>query len=1023
MSNIRLPESPRLFLIDGYALIYRSFFALISRPLTTNRGENTSVAWGIANFLRRLRATHNPEYIGWVHDSGASFRDELYPDYKATREKLSDDLQADFNTGLERVSQLLAAYNLPIIAVDGYEADDVIGSLAARANEAGLNVVIVSGDKDFQQLVNTGTWLLNPGRGGPAGVEEQWVGMENADERLGVPPSLVTDYLALVGDSSDNVPGVKGIGSKTAVELINEYGPLEEILAHAGDIKKKRPREALAEYAEEARLSKQLVTIHRDVPVEFDREAMRAQEPDISALRQLYLELEFASLTRELAGQTAAAPVPDLAGGAGAALSTGATPGSAAGANDTAAAAAAMHSTDSSAPTATPIAAQGSASGAAMAAVAALHTALAVADGEHGVPVLVGSSYHTVNDVDALRALTARLGTATEFALQVHAIPDKDAPSATDPLRSSVVALSIAIAPGEAWYLPLAHSHDDGGGNLGLLSGELGAAGKAIAAGVAPPQNLPGLVSPELQELRDILANPAVGKIMHDAKYQLLAFRSAGVELRGISFDTMLASYVLDPGRRSHDLELLALEFLKHSMTPYEQVGGKGRYQIAFDGVPIAVARDYACQNVDIALRLRDIFVESIRALEMLTLYNDIELPLIGVLARMEWEGIAIDLDWFAELKRKFQSEREAAESAIYEEAGEKFNINSNPQLRNILFGKLGLPVKKKTATGPSTDASVLQELADEGHSLPSLLMEYRELFKLEGTYVDALPRLVHPRDNRLHTTFNQTVAATGRLSSSDPNLQNIPIRRELGRAIRRGFVPRSGWTLFSADYSQIELRLLAHLSGDESFVKAFRAGGDIHRQTAAVIFGVDIEDVTAEMRARAKTINFATIYGQGAHALSRQLGIPHAEAKAFIDTYFERFAGVRAFMDKCVADARERGYVETIFHRRRYVPELRERNFNIRAFGERVAANAPIQGSAADLIKIAMIRIDSAISSRGYASRMLLQVHDELVFELAPGEEQEMGRLVKEEMEGVAKLDVPLVVASGNGANWLELK
>jgi len=400
-----------------------------------------------------------------------------------------------------------------------------------------------------------------------------------------------------------------------------------------------------------------------------------------------------------------------------------------------------------------------------------------------------------------------------------------------------------------------------------------------------------------------------------------------------------------------------------------------------------------------------------------------VEVPLVSVLADMEWEGIAIDRDWFASLKTRFATERAKVEQAIYAEAGEEFNINSNPQLRRILFEKLQLPVKKKTATGPSTDASVLQELADEGHTLPTLLMEYRELFKLEGTYIDALPRLVHPRDHRLHTSYNQTVAATGRLSSSDPNLQNIPIRRELGRDIRRGFVPRPGWQLLSADYSQIELRLLAHLSRDPAFVGAFQAGGDIHRQTAAIIFGVPIESVTSDMRSRAKTINFATIYGQGAHALSRQLRITHAEAKAFIVTYFERFAGVKAFLDGCVEVARAQGYVETIFKRRRYVPELKDRNFNIRAFGERVAANAPIQGSAADLIKIAMIRVHDALGRERLTSRMLLQVHDELVFEVAPDETDRLQALVKREMEGAVALGVPLVVEAGLGDNWVTAK
>jgi DNA polymerase-1 len=485
----------------------------------------------------------------------------------------------------------------------------------------------------------------------------------------------------------------------------------------------------------------------------------------------------------------------------------------------------------------------------------------------------------------------------------------------------------------------------------------------------------------------------------------------------------MLASYVLDPGRRSHGLDVLALEFLDHSMMSYADLCGKGKSAISFDECSVEAARDYSCEEADMTLRLRELFEPQLDSSRVRKLLEEVEIPLVHVLAEVEWTGISIDLPWFHSLKERFRRERQAVEKQIYAEAGTEFNINSNPQLREILFTRLGLPILKKTSTGPSTDASVLQELADSGHTLPTLLMEYRELAKLESTYLDALPAMVNPQTGRLHTNFNQTVAATGRLSSSDPNLQNIPIRRELGRDIRRGFIPRSGWTLLAADYSQIELRLLAHLSNDPAFVEAFNAGGDIHRQTAAIIFDVKLEDVTSEMRARAKTINFATIYGQGAHALSRQLKIDHAEAKDFIAKYFERFRGIRNYLDSMVEFAKENGYVTTLFGRRRYIPELRERNFNIRAFGERTAANSPIQGSAADLIKIAMIRIDHALRNGQHAAKMLLQVHDELVFEVPPDEMGAVQALVKQEMEHAAQLSVPLVVDMGTGANWLDTK
>ncbi|HEU4564224.1 MAG TPA: DNA polymerase I, partial [Gemmatimonadaceae bacterium] len=657
-----------------------------------------------------------------------------------------------------------------------------------------------------------------------------------------------------------------------------------------------------------------------------------------------------------------------------------------------------------------------------------------------------------------------------QIAVDTETVIDPSSPQKVDPLRSSLVAISIAVAPGEAYYLPLAHrAREEAQGSLlldasgdraptdapedrGLEMGgdEIGepapaaaakkrAARKKAAAGAAAPasiaervlaeqgavapRNLPPLVSPAMAPLRELLEDPSVRKTAQNAKYDILALRRAGIALRGLDFDTMLASYVLDPGRRSHGLDVLALEFLDHKMISYEELCGRGRGAIPFDQVPVDAARDYSCEDADMTLRLRAVFEPQLGEMGLTKLLHEMEVPLVEVLCEMEWTGVAIDLPWFASLKERFRAEREAAERAIWEEAGVEFNINSNPQLRHILFEKLQLPVLKRTATGPSTDASVLQELADMGHRLPILLMDYRELAKLESTYIDALPAYVHPETGRIHTSFSQTVASTGRLSSSDPNLQNIPVRTELGRDIRRGFIPRPGWRFLAADYSQIELRLLAHLSQDPAFVEAFRAGGDIHRQTASVIFDVPVEKVTPEMRARAKTINFATIYGQGPHALSRQLKIDYQEARRFIDQYFERFRGIRAYLDSMVEQAREQGYVQTIFGRRRYIPELRDRNFNVRAFGERTATNSPIQGSAADLIKIAMIRIHHELAAAGLASRMLLQVHDELVFEVPPDELDAVRELARREMEHAAQLSVPLVVEMGVGENWLETK
>jgi DNA polymerase-1 len=860
----------------------------------------------------------------------------------------------------------------------------VIGTLVARSVEAGVNVVVVSGDKDFQQLVKPGVWLLNPGRGGPANVEEHWVGVDNADERLGVAPEFVTDYLALVGDSSDNIPGVRGIGDKTASELVKQYGHLESILSHASEITKKRPREALLEHADNARLSKELVTIRTDLEVPFDLDSLGIKTPDHRRLRDLFIELEFHALAKD--------------------------------------------------------------------------SALLAPQAEEKPKKLV--NYVTVDSVEGLPHAVNRAHEAKVIALDTEVVIDPDSPQAVDPLRSSIISISIAVGEGEAYYFPLRHRLSRGGqGELlvdaagdrsatdaseerGLIRGgdevfpEVSSRKKktngdstSIAARTLrqnrPTQvrNLPALDSPEMKPLKDLLEDPSVRKTAQNGKFDQLALRCAGIRLTGLDFDPMLASYVLDPGRRSHGLDVLALEFLDHTMTSYADLCGKGRSAIPFDECPVEAARDYSCEEADMALRLRQVFEPQLESHELTRLLDGIEIPLINVLAEMEWTGIAIDLPWFMSLKRRFQAEREAVEKQIYETAGTEFNINSNPQLREILFDKLNLPILKRTSSGPSTDASVLTELAEEGHILPTLLMEYRELSKLENTYLDALPRLVNPKTGRLHTSFNQTVASTGRLSSGDPNLQNIPIRRELGRDIRRGFIPRKNWQLMSADYSQIELRLLAHLSRDPAFVEAFQAGGDIHRQTAALIFDVPLADVTGTMRSRAKTINFATIYGQGPHALSRQLGIEHAEAKEFIARYFERFQGVRNYLDAMVAFARENGYVQTIFGRRRYIPELRERNFTVRAFGERVAANSPIQGSAADLIKIAMIRIDDGFRTKELQSKMLLQVHDELVFEVLPSEMDQVQELVKYEMEHAAQLSVPLVVDLGVGKNWLDTK
>ncbi len=920
---------PRLYLIDGYALIYRAFFAMIARPLRTARGENTSAVWGVVNFLLRLREKYKPDYLAWVHDMGTSFREQRYAGYKSTRDKLDDELQADFDSALRRITQLLAAFRIPLVGVPGYEADDVIGTLAMRAGpEHSVEAVIVSGDKDFYQLIGPGVALLNPGRGGPAGVDETWVDESNASERLGVPPSQVIDYLALVGDTSDNVPGVKGVGEKTAQKLLQEYGNLEAILAHAGEITGKRPREALLADADNARLSRELVTIMKDVPVEFDLAAMKMEDPDVPALLPLLSELEFYSLVRRFTDGEMAASAP---------------------------------------------------------------AAVEVKEAARVVGI--------VTDPSELPPLVERLRSAPIVAFDTET-------TSLAPRDAELIGLSLAISPGEAWYLPFGHQPP---------AGDL--------AAPEPVKNLPPISDPALAGIRALLTDPAVPKAGHNAKYDVEVLRRAGITVRGVAYDSMLASFVVDPGRRSHGIDNLALEHLGVTMRTYKELVGKGKAEIPFAQVPVEVAADYCGADSTTVLALRNFFAPTLESTGMTRVLDQIEMPLVPVLADMEWEGIRIDVPLFRQLSAELTTDLAAIEADIASIAGEDLNINSPRQLAAVLFEKEQLPVLKKTRTGPSTDADVLEQLAEMGHVLPRRILDYRELQKLKSTYVDTLPASVNPVTGRIHTSFNQAGAATGRLSSNDPNLQNIPVRTPRGAAIRRGFIPREGWQFLVADYSQIELRLMAHLSQDPAFIEAFQQGGDIHRQTAALIFGVPVEAVTADMRARAKTINFATIYGQGPFALSRQLGITQEEAREFIRAYFARFKGVRDFLDAQVQLAKDKGYVETLSGRRRYVPEVRDKNFNIRSYGERTAQNSPLQGSAADLIKLAMVEIHRVLREERLESRLLLQVHDELVLEVPPAELDRVRTVVREHMEGAAKLDVPLVVEMGVGTNWLDAK
>jgi DNA polymerase-1 len=998
-------QPPRLFLIDGYALIYRAFYAMIARPLTTSKGENTSAAWGVVNFLMRLREKYRPDYVAWVNDAGTSFREERYPEYKSTREKLDEELQSDFDRALERICAMLDAFRIPLITVPGYEADDVIGTLATRGAERGLLSVIVSGDKDFYQLIGPGIALLNPGRGGAAAVEETWVDETNASERLGVAPSQVVDYLSLVGDSSDNIPGVRGIGEKGAQKLLMEYGNLDALLERAAEVTGKRPREALLAQADNARLSRELVTIKRDVPIELDVRDLTLKEPDREAAIRILTELEFFSLARKLAGQGGAP-----AAGDGADTSAPAAAGVTLSSREARVGEARVEG---------PETADEPEGGASAPSVAVLP------QGDNGRSDTGGSGEATgftagdwlaidegptlevkiVDDPTGIPALVERLRSAPLVGLDAES-------TSTQPQHADLVGLALSATPAEVWYLPFGHR----------LPAALGSLGE----GMVPPdpvRNLPPLTDPSMAPLSALLADPAVPKAGHNIKYDWQVLRRAGVELAGVTFDTMLASFILDPGRRSHAIDNLCLEHLGRTMVTYQEVVGKGRSEIPFAEVAVLAAANYCGADSATVLALHDFFAPALREVQMEDLFRDVEMPLVEVLVDMEWEGINVDRALFARLGEELGADLRRLEIEISKAAGVDLNINSPRQLAAILFEKQQLPVLKKTKSGPSTDADVLEQLAAMGHELPRRILEYRELQKLKSTYVDTLPATINPRTGRIHTNFNQGGAATGRISSNDPNLQNIPVRTLRGEEIRRGFIPREGWTFLVADYSQIELRLMAHLSGDPAFIEAFNQGGDIHRQTAALIFNVPADQVTPEMRARAKTINFATIYGQGPFALSRQLNISMEDARSFIARYFERFAGVRAFLDRSIALAREQGYVETIFKRRRYIPEIRDRNFNMRAYGERNAQNSPLQGSAADLIKVAMTRIHRAIRNEGLRGRMLLQVHDELVFEVPPEELSQMKELVRAYMESVVELRVPLVVDLGVGPNWLEAK
>jgi DNA polymerase-1 len=891
----------RIFLIDGTALAYRSYFAFINRPLVNSKGEDTSAVYGFATTLLKLLREQAPDYVVLFFDTGApTFRHRLHEAYKATREKMPEPMRAQ----LSRLHELAAAMRLPVVQQEGYEADDLIGTLALKARAQGLEVVIVTGDKDLMQLVQPGVRLLNPRR---TGDDYEMVDAPQVREKFGVDPEQVVEVLGLMGDVSDNVPGVPGVGPKTAAQLIQEYGSLEAVLASAAALKRPKLRDSLVQYADQARLSKELVTLHLDSPVEFDPQAMARTGFDGPALRALFQELEFTRLLDQL---ELAAPAP---------------------------------------------------------------------------AERPAADYVLVRRLEEVAALAPRLREAGAFAVDLET-------TSLDPLRARIAGISISHEAGHAVYLPVGHTTGD---NLDLER--------------------------VMDLLRPLLEDPGVRKWGQNVKYDTGVLVRHGVRPRGFDFDTMVADYLLDPADRQHSLDAMARHHLDHRMTPITDLIGKGKEQIGFDQVDPRRACAYSGEDADVALRLVHLLAPRLREQGLERLFAEVEMPLVEVLRDMELAGVAVDAGFLRDFSVELAADLDALKARIHAEAGEEFNINSTQQLARILFERIGLKPRRKTKTGFSTDVDVLEELAQE-HPLPGLLLDYRELTKLKSTYVDALPALVHPDTGRIHASFNQTVTATGRLSVSEPNLQNIPVRTPRGRQIRRAFVAGGeGYRILSADYSQIELRLLAHLSGDEALGQAFRQGEDIHVRTACLVFGLGPEYITPQMRTQAKTVNFGVIYGQTPFGLSRQLGITQAQARGFIEQYFAAYPGVRRFIDATVARARQEGCVRTLLGRRRPLPDIHSANGPRREFAERTAVNTPIQGSQADMIKVAMVRIHRRLREAGLDARMILQVHDELVFEVSEADLEEVEALVRAEMVQALPLDVPVQVDSDNGYTWYE--
>jgi len=889
-----MPNQPqRLFLIDGSSYIYRAYYAI--RHLSNSQGMATNAIYGFTNMLLKVIRESHPDQLAVIYDSkGPTFRKEIYPEYKANRSAMPEDLVPQ----IPYIKRVVEAFNLPGIEKAGYEADDIIATLAGKFAARGIEVTVVTGDKDLMQIVNDRVCLLDTMKdkiSGPAEVFERFGGADK-----------VVEVQALAGDSSDNVPGVPGIGEKTAKALIDEFGDVETLLASLDQLKGKR-RENLENFADQARLSKQLVTLITDLDLDVDDNAFVMAEPNRQALTELFKECEFHKLLQEFSDD----------------------------------------SRDSA----------------------------------------KEANYRAVLSETGLAEMIAALEASERFAFDTET-------TGLDPLRADLVGLSFSVTPGEAWYVPVSHRY------LGV------------------PEQLP--LDKVLAAVGPLLGSDEHLKVGQNLKYDILVMGRVGVAVTEPLFDTMLASYLANSAAQSHGMDSLATELLDYRTILYSDVAGSGKKKICFDEVEVEKATVYAAEDADITLRLYEKLLPMVAEQEQQELFDNVEMALLPILVKMEQAGIRIDAELLNGLSADMEKKLAALEGEIHGLAGTTFNIGSPKQLGEILFERLGLPKGKKTKTGWSTDVEVLSNLAEE-HEIAAKILDYRSLSKLKGTYTDALPKLIHPETGRIHSSFNQAVTATGRLSSSDPNLQNIPIRTEEGRRIREGFIPSEGCLLLAADYSQVELRILAHMADEPALKEAFARGEDIHRRTASEVLGLFPEMVTDEQRRQAKAINFGVIYGMSAFGLAKQLGISRREAQTFIDTYFERYPGIRTFMDSCVAEAREKMYVTTLLGRRCAIPEINSKNGAVRGYAERNAINYPVQGSAADIIKVAMVRIAHRLAKEGYKTRMLLQVHDELVFDVPVAELENATALVTEEMEGAVDVSVPLLVEVGSGHNWRE--